>query len=293
MSARSYLPSAQFMVIVAALAVSGATVAAAQYYVSSKNAPSSLATATTEQGNEAWEQSLAEIQAQSGISLPDAPDPNAVQNLLTQAQSNNLTDSIGRGILARITTAGVQGLGDDIPTQEGIISAASQQINGSSKQVAMAPVVQIEATADTLRVFGNAVMAVMTSHRKASFNETVGILAKATDTRDPKPLADLALIGREYKALADELAAIPTPKTIAPLYQRAVSNMNTISMLYEDLGLVVSDPVRGLAALQQYQQLVTETSGVFTNMAQVLKNGGILFSKDEPGSAWELFLSAS
>lgn len=293
MSPRHYLPSTQFLVIVASLVISGSAVAGAQYFVSSKDTSGTLTARDTQTPDSGWERSLTDIQAQSGINLPDAPDPNAVQNLLAQAQTNNLTDSIGRGILVRITTAGVQGLGDDIPTQDGIISAASQQINASSKQVASTPVVQVEATSDTMRAFGNAAMAVMTRHPKASFNETVGILAKATDTRDTKPLADLAAIGQEYKVLADELSLVPTPKTIAPLYQRAVSNMNTISTLYEDLGAVVSDPVRGLAALQQYQQLVTETSGVFTNMAQMLKNGGILFSKDEPGSAWELFLSAS
>ena len=293
MRERSYLPSAQFMVIVGSLFLAGATVTAAQYYVSSKNASATLAASSPQAGEQDWEGSLASIQAQSGINLPDAPDPNAVQSLLEQAQSDNLTDSIGRSLLVRITTAGVQGLGDDIPTQDQIISAASQQINASSKTPVPAPILQVETNSDTLRTFGNGAMTALTRHPKASFNETLGILAKSTDTRDPKPLADLVAIGREYKALADDLASVPTPKTLAPLYQRAVSNMVTISLLYEDLGAVVSDPVRGLAALQQYQQLVTETSGVFTNMAQTLKNGGILFSKDEPGSAWEIFLSAS
>lgn len=294
MSSREYLPSAQFMVIVGSLLISGATVAGAQYYVSSKNPDSAtLSTNATQTPNGEWQDSLATIQAESGISLPDAPDPNAVQSLLEQAQSDNLTDSIGRGLFARITTAGVQGLGDDIPTQDQIISAASQQISASSRTPTTAAVIQVETNADTLRTFGNAAMRILTGHPKASFNDTLGVLAKSTDTQDPKPLAELAAIGREYKALADEMAAVPTPKTLAPLYQRAVSNMYTISTLYEDLALVVSDPVRGLAALQLYQQMVTETSGVLTNIAQTLKNGGILFSKDEPGSAWQIFLSAS
>lgn len=293
MSPRSYLPSAQFMVIVGSLLISGATVAAAQYYVSAQHASATLAAADTQAGNGDWEGSLASIQAQSGINLPQAPDPNAVQSLLEQAQTSNLTDSIGRGILARITTAGVQGLGDDIPTQESIVSAASQQINSSSKQTAATPITQVESTSDTLRTFGNEMIVALKRHPKASYNDTLGVLAKATDTRDQKPLAELVAIGREYKALADDLAGVETPKTIAPLYQQAVNNLATVSALYEDLGAVVTDPVRGLAALQQYQQLMSETAGVFTNIAQTLKNGGILFSKDEPGSAWEIFLSAS
>ena len=281
------------MVIVGSLLVAGGTVAAAQYYISSKNAPATLASAGTEAGTQEWEESLADIQAQSGVNLPDAPDPNAVDTLISLSQSSNLTDSIGRGILARITTANVQGLGDDAPTQDSIIAAAAAQVNASAKQVPPPALTQVEPTLESQREFGNAVMAVLNRHPKANSNDTMGILAKATDTRITAPLSGLPEIGREYAAIARELEAIPVPKTFAPLYKEAVANFTAIAELYPDLAEAVSDPVRSIAALQQYQALLSETGGVFTNMAQSLKNGGILFTKDEPGSAWEIFLSAS
>jgi hypothetical protein len=136
-------------------------------------------------------------------------------------------------------------------------------------------------------------MTVFNRHPKASYNDTLGILAKATDARDPAPLKDLAAIGRDYQALAEDLAAVPVPKTLAPLHQEVVRNLAGVAAQYQNLALVVSDPIKGLAAVQQYQQLMSETGNVLTNIAQVLKNGGILFSKDEPGSGWEIFLSAS
>lgn len=293
MSPRSYLPSAQFMVIVGSLLIAGGTVAAAQYYISSRNAPAALASAGTQVQNQAWEESLADIQAQSGVNLPDAPDPNAVNTLISQSQSNNLTDSVGRGIFARLTTAGVQGLGDDAPTQDSIIAAASQQINASSKTVPPPTVTTIDPTPDSLHTFGNSVIVVFNRHTKANSNATLGIIAKATDTRTNAPLSGLVSIGEDYAALSRDLSSVPVPKTLAPLYQKAVANYAAIAALYADLGAVVDDPIRGIAALQQYQALLAETAGVFTNIAQSLKNGGILFTKDEPGSAWEIFLSAS
>lgn len=293
MSKHGYLPSAQFMVIVGSLLVAGGTVAAAQYYISAKNTPATLASANMEANKQAWEDSLADIQAQSGVNLPDAPDPNAVNNLISLSQSSNLTDSIGRGILARITTANVQGLGDDAPTQDSIIAAASEQVNASAKEVPPPALTLVEPTLESQRDFGNAVMVALNRHPKANSNDTIGIIAKATDTRITAPLAGLPAIGQEYAALARDLAAIPVPKTLAPLYKEAVANLTAIAALYPDLGKVVDDPIRGIAALQQYQALLSETGGVFTNMAQSLKNGGILFTKDEPGSAWEIFLSAS
>jgi hypothetical protein len=293
MSPRSYLPSAQFMIIVGSLLVSGGVVAAAQYYISAKNAPATLASANLQASNQAWEDSLADIQAQSGVDLPDAPDPNAVDNLISMSQSGNLTDSVGRGILARLSTANVQGLGDDAPTQDSIIAAASAQVNASVKTAPPPAITEVEPTLESERAFGNAVMAVLNSHPKANSNDTLGIIAKATDTRVNAPLAGLPAIGQEYAALARDLAAVPVPKTLAPLYREAVANYASIAALYPDLAEVVDDPIRGIAALQKYQALLTETGGVFTNMAQALKNGGILFTKDEPGSAWEILLSAS
>jgi hypothetical protein len=281
------------MVIVGSLLVSGGVVAGAQYYISAKNAPAVLASANTEAGKQAWEDSLADIQAQSGVNLPDAPDPNAVDTLISLSQSSNLTDSIGRGILARITTANVQGLGDDAPTQDSIIAAASAQVNASVKAAQPPPITQVEPTLDSQRDFGNAVMVVLGLHPKANSNDTLGIIAKATDTRISAPLSGLAAIGQEYAALARDLATVPVPKTLAPLYREAVANYAAIAALYPDLAEVVDDPIRGIAAIQQYQALLAETGGIFTNMAQSLKNGGILFTKDEPGSAWEIFLSAS
>ena len=293
MHPRSYLPSAQFMVIVASLLIAGGTVAGAQYYISSKNAPAALATATLEANRQAWEDSLAEIQAQSGITLPDTPSGDAVQTLLSQAQSGNLTDSIGRGLLVKLTNAGVQGLGSDIPTQETIIAEAIAQINASQKSPRPVELSLIEASEASLRSYGNAVMAVFAAHPKASSADTLLAIAKATDVQDKAQLAALEPIGRQYLALAEELSAVPVPTTLSPLHLRAVQNLYLVADTYPGMAQVVDDPLRGLAALQQYQLLMSETGRILTSIAEALRNGGILFTKDEPGSAWEIFLSAS
>lgn len=291
MSFRNYLPSTQFLVITGALMVSGGAVAVAQYYTSSHNAPAKLAAGTTAGQNEAWEQSLAEIQAQSGISLPDAPSENAVQDLLAQAQSGNLTDSIGRGLLVKLTSAGVQGLGSDIPTQDSIIAEAAAQINASLKQKRTVSLNITGASEITLRSYGNAAMAVFASHPKASMEDTLVTIAKATDTRTTEPLSALAPIGGQYEAIANELAGIAVPQTLGPLHLQAVQNLYAIADTYADMSLVVEDPLRGLTALQNYQSLMGETGRILTNIAEALNKSGILFSKDEPGSAWGNFLA--
>ena len=55
---------------------------------------------------------------------------------------------------------------------------------------------------------------------------------------------------------------------------------------------VLGDPVRGLSAVQKYQSLTDEATRVLTTIAGTLNKDGILFTKDEPGSAWSAFLAA-
>lgn len=290
MGIREYLPSAQFVVIVGALAISGGAVAAAQYFTSSKNTSVTLAGADIEQGG-GWEQSLADIQAQSGVSVPDVPE-NAVQELLSQAQSDNLTDSIGRELLVQLTAAGMQGLGDDIPTQDRIIAEATSKINASRKPVTVPPLTLVDTTEDALRAYGNAVMEVFSRHPEAGAEATYIALAKATDSQDSSYLASLKKVSAGYRAIADQLAVLPVPRTLSPLHMQAVKNLYAITEAFPDLEKSVSDPLRGIAGLQTYQLLMGETGRVLTNTAEALKKGGILFSKDEPGSAWSVFLSA-
>ena len=291
MSVRTYLPSAQFLVIASALAVSGGVVAAAQYFTASHNAQATLSSAGAGAASGAWKQSLADIQAQSGVDLPDAPNEGTIETLLDQAQSTNLTDSIGRQLLVKLTAAGVQGLGSDIPTQDSIIAEAAAQINSSPADHAPVELILVDANEETLRAYGNAVMATVAGHPKASINDTLRIVAAATDTKDAAKLEGLASIGREYKAIATELAAIPVPKTLSPLHGQVVQDLGIIADTYPQMQKIVDDPLRGLAALQKYQSLMSEEGRVFINIAEALNKGGILFSKDEPGSAWSVFLA--
>src|SRR3989344_1887085 len=274
MSIRRYLPSTQFAVMVASLTAAGGLIAAAQWYTNRNSAPPELGSATPasntqdpslQGGAEAdWQQKLKEIQAQSGVSLPPPPSPEGVSALLLQAESSNLTDSVGRSLLVKLTAAGMQGLGDDAPPQDQIISQAAAQIQ--TERSSPSPSLTItETTPATLRAYGNAVMAVLGKHPRANSGDTLLAVAKAVDARDSTPLSALAPIGREYRALADDLSAIPVPSTLSPLYAHVVQNLYTIADTYPNMQKTIDDPLRGLSALQAYQSLMDETGRVFTN----------------------------
>ena len=295
MSIREYLPSAQFTFILGAVALSAGLVFAADYITGrdAREVPGGVAVSTGSQTQDNWLQTLHDIQAQSGTSLPPSPNPEIVSNLLGAAQSENLTNTIGRSIFIKLSDAKAQGLGDDIPTQDTLIADALSQVsqNRGAGVYTVADLNPVTTTPDTLHTYGNAVIAVVQSRPKASYVDTLVAVGRATDNNDPAYLAPLAAIGAEYQAIADELAALFVPQTLAPLHLQVVNNFARMAETYPDMAMVVEDPLRGLSGIQLYQSLVQETERVLTNIAQQLAKNAILFDKSEPGAAWSALLA--
>lgn len=292
-----YLPSAQFSLIVGAITVSGGLVFAAQY-VTGPHEPATLAVAPTDQtqpsANPDWKQALVDIQAQSpGASLTQAPNPTAVSDLLSAAKTNNVTDTVGRTLLINLSAAKSQGLGSDIPTQNTLISQALAQIDPGRGTPAYtsASLTLSDDTQDAQKAYGNGVMAVVKSFPEASYSNTLLTMGNAIDSADSTKLAALSGIQAQYRAATAALVALPVPPTLAPLHLQIVNDLAAISKTFDDMRTVIADPLRGLAGLQTYETLTNELSRVFTNIAQDFPKNGILFNKDEPGSAWAQLLS--
>lgn len=291
----SYLPSSKFITIVLSLVFSAGVVFAAERF-SQPPVPARLASVPqtgTSVADNGWEATLSTIQAQNAA-LPAPPPQNLVDQALAAAKSTNLTDTVGKTLLVNLSNAKTQGLGDDLPTQDKLIAAAAAQINSEQKHPLYTPqdLAVAESSPQAARSYGNAVISAFLAHPTASETGTLTVIGTVTNSADPAELKKLAPIADEYRALTKDLAKIPVPKTLAPLHLQLLNNLVNISGLFPDLGALAEDPLRGLAALGQYESSVGEAGRVFTNIAQALQKSGIIFGKDEPGNAWNAFLSA-
>jgi hypothetical protein len=296
MSFRDYLPSVKLISIVLSLALSVGLVYAADALTQGHTAAVSVGvvpgTPTAFDTN--WEAALNAVQAQTASSTFPTPDPNFVNTLLQAAQSPNVTETVGKTLLINLSNAKSQGLGDDIPTQDQIVAAAATQLKNQQASVVAytsADLTIIPASNSSLHDYGNAFMQALNAYPAASERATLLSIDYAVEGGDKTQAATLASIGVAYKAAATALLAVPVPQTLAPLHLEVVNNLLSISATYADMETISSDPLRGLAGLQTYENLMDEGARVFTNIAQSLSKGGILFTKDEPGSAWNVFVS--
>lgn len=292
MGYRSYLPSSQFAVIAVSLFLSGGLVAAAQY-ASSHHEPATVASAEQTASNDDWQQTLDQIQLTSGVSLPKAPSPEEVAGALKESETPNLTATVARSLFIKLTEAKAQGLGNDVPTQDQLVTEALAQMGQQPKQsYALGDLLVAPPTPETLRLYGNEVMRIFTAHPKANMQSALLAIGTATDNNDASKLAPLAGIGAEYDALARDLAKMAVPKTLAPLHLQVVNALAAMAIACSDMQVVMTDPVRGLAGVQSFQTLSAQASRVLTTIADSLHRDAILFSTDEPGALWSSLLSS-
>ena len=286
------LPSMHFSAIAGSIVLSGGLIVGAQYLTSPRGAPAQLATAPAGQLGTDWKAELDEIQAQAP-GLPDAPSTDTVSSLLDAAKSANYTDTAARSLLINLANAQAQGLGSDIPTQEKLIAEATSLVPAATpKKVYTAQdVAVVPASKDAEKAYGNQIMLVLGRHTGATSQATLYAVAKATDNNDASALAPLQNIQGEYGALVEEIADVPTPATFVPLHVQILNSLALTAATFDDTRLVLTDPLRGLQGVQQYQLQLGAVGRVFTAVAQILDKNGILFNKDEPGAAWSVFIA--
>ncbi|MES2203110.1 MAG: hypothetical protein V4474_02210 [Patescibacteria group bacterium] len=292
MSIRAYLPSTQFTVIIISLALSAGLVYGAQYLTHQPQGQ--LASTVEPMLAEDWQTQLDQIQAQSGVSLPQSPDPNAVGAVLAQAKTDNLTQTVARSLLITLTNAKAQGLGDDIPTQDKLVAQAlAQTATTPTPSYSAANLTLAPQSADSLHMYGNLFISTYQRYPGADANAVLSAIGYALDYNDPKRLTAAETARIQYLKLTRDLITISVPPTIAPLHLAAVNNLAAMAQAVVDIETVVDDPVRGLAGVQKFNALLGETSRIFTAIANSFAKDGILFSKDEPGSTWAAFSSSA
>lgn len=287
----SYLPSSQFLGIVGSIALAGTLILGANYVA---NPPADTATvaagATTTEVD--WKAALEEVQA-TAPGLPEAPSEDSVAQLLGAAQSPNVTDTVARSLFINLSDAAAQGLGSDIPTQEKLIADAQKRIPAAEGAVyTSADITVVPQNKDSLRTWGNSVMGILDAHPAASVDRVFAAMAAAFDRSDASALYPLEATAEAYGAITKELKALPVPQTLAPLHLQLVNNFARMAYACGEMQTAFSDPLRGLAGLQTYQAAGGEAARVLTALAEQLNKNGILFTKDEPGNTWNVFISA-
>ncbi|HXK31197.1 MAG TPA: hypothetical protein VJZ94_00380, partial [Candidatus Paceibacterota bacterium] len=267
-------------------------------YTAKENAPAQLTSATeseaVQNSDDDWKRSLEEIQLQSGISLPEPPSEESVAAFLAAAQEGNVTESVSRTLFITLSNAAAQGLGSDIPTQDKLIAGAQAQLGqGATQAYTTADLELVPNTKENMHAYGNGLAAAVNAHPQASAAQVLYSMGFAVDNNSVLELQKLEPISREYRALVDELLLLSTPETLSPIHVQILNDLSRAAESIKNMQALPQDPLLSLTGLQVFQSSTAEVLRLFINLARQFSENAILFTTDEPGSAWEVLLSPS
>lgn len=290
-----YLPSSRFTILVCALALAIGLVWGTERFVHPPQSyTGSLQSATASTTNSDWPQSLDAVAA---VPPPDNSSitDNAAQ-LIAAGSSGNLTDTVGRALFVNTSAATGQGLGADPAEQQQVLDSAMAQLQAEQPTAAAYTAADLTVVPDSqanLHDYGNALIALLFKYPQTFYANVMKPVAATVDTNDASQLAPLQGSAAKFRLVAKGIVALRTPASLATEAVSLANGYLAMAQACDDMQQTISDPLRGLLGVQNFNTTLQSNEKVFTQIAGEFQKNAILFSKSDPGAQWNVLLSVS
>lgn len=327
MDIRPYLPSRHFSLLVGSFVLAGLLVYGASFFGKGGTVDSFVATSersniggadSDADGLADWEEAIRgtnrdnpdsdedgtldkeeielgrnPLKAGPNDSTVSKEDEKFIADLIAAASSTNLTEGVSQTLFAKYIQARKDGSSGDSQTQEQLVqdSIANANVPLRGKMYTIADLTVTNNENETIKTFANTSVRIMRAYPDATFAETVRALSIAIDNNDPRAKERLLTIGRAYQNTARDLAKVPVPESYAQIYLKCINVLENAGASFEDMAVVIEDPVRAVAGLKNYNIMITIGTEFFANIAADMVRKNISFKKDDPGVEWQLYLA--
>ena len=135
-------------------------------------------------------------------------------------------------------------------------------------------------------------MSILITNSNNEYAKTMVIIDAATTQNDASQLELFGPIQSKYRLMTKEFAKVTVPKSLVPFHLQLLNDFANIITTYDGMGALISDPLNGVSAIQQYRSLTQDAGQMFINIAQTLDKNDIIFDKNEPGATWAILLQS-
>jgi hypothetical protein len=212
---------------------------------------------------------------------------NPDQTITSSKEDLTESEKLMRGMLTTIMYS-------SDPTNKDFAKKVTQEladtVNAKGKTLSntynLSQIKTIPETDASLKLYGNTVGAALKTTEEVAKEKRAAMLIIATGIKEGKnTIFDEfdALIKKERNE-ASVLLKIAAPKDIAPFHLLLVNSAENIAFSMENLKFLISDPLRGLIAMEQYKTALSEAESARQKVRDHLDNSGITFSETETGS---------
>jgi|GEM_PF-4486882 len=137
-----------------------------------------------------------------------------------------------------------------------------------------------------IKKYGNNFFIVRNNTQNAFINQISSPGSPLLDKSDTGTMNTYILAGKLYEKIVNDLLSLSVPISLVNLHLAILNNYSGSAFGLKMFGQLDNDPIAAVGGLNLYSKNVTVEEALVSNMAQYLRDNGIIFNENEPGYGW-------
>lgn len=146
---------------------------------------------------------------------------------------------------------------------------------------------QLNVVADNGRIsvaeYGDNLGNILKNNKPKDTKNEIEIIKAALSSEDSSKMDDLNSIITVYEKIAYALIKMPVPKTFVKAHLDVVNSIMGITSALKQMKIMFTDPIKGLSAMQTYQQSAILFAQVIGAINEYIKQNNIVYKQNSGG----------
>lgn len=210
---------------------------------------------------------------------------SSTTDLTTKDKPLTITDQLGRDFFTKYVELRQNNLTTD---DQSVAKAMDQTISSAINLVPKAKVynltnitINTSYNNDSLRIYANTVGSVFA--KNAPKIDPTSIANEALEQENSLVLEKLKPVISSYDKLIKGIIITPVPAPLASYHLDLINSLSSMLFVSQELQYMISDPMRGVVALNQYVLARENISKALVKTSGYLNDKEIFFTNQEPG----------
>jgi len=209
---------------------------------------------------------------------------NTAQAEEASAKEETITDTVSKTFMANYLALKQSGTLDQTSAQK-LIDQTVNYVGESGGQTVKSA--QLNVIADSgkvsMKYYGESLGNILKSNKPQTVKKEYEIVAQTLQSKDQSKINELDSIITVYNKIAGELTKMPVPKTFVKAHLDVTNKMAAMALALEETKTVLSDPIKGLLAIQSYQQNAAVFAKAIQAINTFLKINDIVYEQNTGG----------
>lgn len=206
------------------------------------------------------------------------------KSIKTPDSSDNLTESISKDLFAQYIELKKSGAYSSAGVEDIAYGITNRLTESSLDKVFTEKDLLINETTDsnTVKTYANSLAKIRDTY--FALNRSDQFVFSGFE--DESFLNKILQTSKHYGEMTKEISSLPVPRGLVPSHLALLNNYANSEKSLKLFSVIDDDPARSLQGINAYLQLQNQEQVILKNIAEYLRQNGIIFLSSENGSFW-------